>query len=233
MLVVKNLTITIKGRILLNAINCKLLPGRITAFIGKSGAGKTTLLKTMEGLIPIESGCIQIGDSTINSLSPQERSEKIGYVFQNFNLFPHYTVLKNCMDPLQVHGINPQEAKKRSLEVLEQLDMLSFANAYPHELSGGQQQRVAIARALCLKPKILLLDEPTASLDPLNTDLLVSILRNLAAQGLTIAISSQDMNFIRLILDRVYYLEAGEIQEYFDKEDGIKPGSYIEKFITN
>lgn len=233
MLVVKNLTITIKGRILLNAINCELLPGRITAFIGKSGAGKTTLLKAMIGLIPIESGLIQIRDSTINSLSPQERSEKIGYVFQNFNLFPHYTVLENCIDPLQVHGINMQAAKKRALEVLEQLDMLPLVNAYPHELSGGQQQRVAITRALCLKPKVLLLDEPTASLDPLNTELLVSILRILAAQGLTIAVSSQDMNFIRLILDRVYYLDAGKIQEYFDKEDKVKPGNYIEKFINS
>jgi ABC-type polar amino acid transport system ATPase subunit len=215
----------------LKSVSCSLIPGRITTFIGKSGAGKTTLLKSLIGLIPVKKGSITVNGKQINTLSFQQKSETIGYVFQEFNLFPHLSALHNCIDPLIVHGIPYDQAKQRAYALLQQLEMHYFIDKYPSELSGGQQQRVAIARALCLEPRVLLLDEPTASLDPLNTDLLVTILKNLAAQGLIIGLSSQDMNFVRKIFDRVYYMQSGEIAEFCDDIKTINNYPLITQFI--
>lgn len=216
MVSVNNLLVRIKNKTLLDSVSCSLQPGRITIFIGKSGAGKTTLLKSLVGLIPITEGQIVINGKQLKQLNDVQRCEEIGYVFQDFNLFPHFTVLENCTNPLLVHGMPPAQAQQRAFEILGELDMKDFIEKYPSELSGGQQQRVAIARALCLKPNVLLLDEPTASLDPFNTDILVAILQRLAAQGLTIGLSSQDMNFAKKIFDRIYYIESGKIIEFCD-----------------
>lgn len=215
MVIVKNLTVRAQGRTLLENVSCRLEPGRITSFIGKSGAGKTTLLRSImqNGSA---SGEIRINQVEVNALSLPERASQIGYVFQQFNLFINLTVIENCIDPLLVRGIAPLDARARAQKYLSMLDMMQYADAYPSMLSGGQQQRVAIARALCLEPSVLLLDEPTASLDPINSGLLVAILKTLAAQGFTIGLASQDMDFVRAIFDRVYYLEAGSIIEFCD-----------------
>jgi len=231
MVIVNKLVIKLQDQIVLKSVSCSLISGRITTFIGKSGAGKTTLLKSLVGLIPVADGSIVIGDKQIIALSNKQRSEQVGYVFQDFNLFPNFSVLQNCIDPLIVHGMKREQAEQRARQVLQQLDMQNFADKYPSELSGGQQQRIAIARALCLKPQILLLDEPTASLDPLNTDLLVDILKKLAAQGLTIGISSQDMSFVRKLFDRVYYLNAGEIVELCDDIKKMNSCPLISQFV--
>jgi polar amino acid transport system ATP-binding protein len=164
-------------------------------------------------------------------LSSSQRAEEIGYVFQDFNLFTHLSVLQNCIDPLLIRGMTNEHAQQRAHEVLRQFGMQDFVGAYPSQLSGGQKQRVAIARALCLQPKILLLDEPTASLDPINTDILVDILQKLAGQGLTIGVSSQDMSFVRKILDRIYYVQAGEIVEFCDEMNKLKSFPLITSFI--
>ena len=228
---VKNLTVSINNQTILNDVSCSLLPGRITCFIGKSGAGKTTLLKALVDLVPITEGEIVINNTQLNSLSYSKRSEEIGYVFQDFNLFSNLTVLQNCMDPLRVHGLNVNDAKKRALDTLEQLGMKDYRDKYPSELSGGQQQRVAIARSLCLNPRVLLLDEPTASLDPINTAQLVTILRALRANKLIIGISSQDMNFVKKIFDRVYYIEQGKIVELCDGIEYVNQCKAIQQFI--
>ena len=185
MVSIDKLIVKLQKQIVLKSVSCTLLPGRITTFIGKSGAGKTTLLKSLIGLFSSSEGTIAINGKQITSLSSKQRSEEIGYVFQDFNLFANLSVLQNCIDPMIVHGMAYDKAMQRALEILEQLEMQSFIDKYPKELSGGQQQRIAIARALCLNPRVLLLDEPTASLDPYNTDILVGILKKLAAQGLT------------------------------------------------
>jgi len=228
---VKNLTVSINNQTILNDVSCSLLPGRITCFIGKSGAGKTTLLKALVDLVYITEGEIVINNTQLNSLSYSKRSEEIGYVFQDFNLFSNLTVLQNCMDPLRVHGLNVNDAKKRALDTLEQLGMKDYRDKYPSELSGGQQQRVAIARSLCLNPRVLLLDEPTASLDPINTAQLVTILRALRANKLIIGISSQDMNFVKKIFDRVYYIEQGKIVELCDGIEYVNQCKAIQQFI--
>jgi ABC-type polar amino acid transport system ATPase subunit len=231
MVIVHDLTVQLQKQLVLRSVSCIFSAGRITACIGKSGAGKTTLLKTLAGLIPAPQGKMSINGKEITALSGKERSLELGYVFQDFNLFPHRSVLQNCMDPLQVHGMSLADAQQRSCEVLEQLGMRDFAHTYPTGLSGGQQQRVAIARALCLNPHVLILDEPTASLDPLNTEILVDILKRLAAQGLTIILSSQDMNLVRKIFDCVYYLEVGEIIEACDGIAMLTDDSLIAQFM--
>lgn len=244
MVKIKDLTVIIKNQIILNAINCTLEPGRITCFIGKSGAGKTTLLKTLANLIPINSGSITTDTQPPNT-NPTNNHPKyaqmpiktdVGYVFQHFNLFTNLTVLENCTDPLLVHAIDYPRAHQIALEQLTRLDMLPHINKYPAQLSGGQQQRVAIARSLCLNPAILLLDEPTASLDPINTDALVNILKSLVSGSLyghqlTIGISSQDMHFVNKILDRVYLIEAGTITDFCDSAQNLDNCPAIKQFI--
>lgn len=210
---VNGVTLLLQQQTILKSISCTLAPGKITVFLGESGAGKTTLLTSIIGLTPIEQGSITINHREITALSNLEKSQEIGYVFQNFNVWPHLTVAENCIDPLLVHGVALEEAQDRAFTILTKLGMQQHANKYLHALSGGQQQRVAIARALCLKPKVLLLDEPTASLDPITTDSLITILQQLAAEGLTLALTSQDMIFVKKIWDVIYYLEDGSIVE--------------------
>ena len=233
MVSINKLIVKLQKQVVLKSVSCTLLPGRITTFIGKSGAGKTTLLKSLIGLFSSSGGIIAINGTQITSLSSKQRSEEIGYVFQDFNLFANLSVLQNCIDPMIVHGMAYDKAMQRALEILEQLEMQNFIDKYPKELSGGQQQRIAIARALCLNPRVLLLDEPTASLDPHNTDILVDILKKLASQGLTIGLSSQDMSFVRKVFDRVYYMQAGEIVEFCDGMEKINSCSSIVKFLKH
>ena len=232
MVIANNITVILNGQTVVDTVSCTLTPGRITTFIGKSGAGKTTLLKAFSGLIKIARGNITINQKQLNDLSPKERSQEIGFVFQEFNLFAHLSALQNCIDPLIVQGMPYDQAEKRAREVLQELDIQELMKKYPQELSGGQQQRVAIARALCLKPRILLLDEPTASLDPENTNILVSILQKLASQGLTLGISSQDMSFTRKIFDSVYYIQTGTITEYCPDKESLKKCPTIAEFIA-
>lgn len=195
-------------------VSCVFPSGKISTIIGESGVGKTTLLKTIVGLIPLHHGSISIDQRDITTVNTQQRAELIGYVFQEFNLFRHLTALDNCIDPLRVHGFSYEEAHARAVHELTALGMMQYADKYPSALSGGQKQRIAIARALCLNPKILLLDEPTASLDPKNTQRLVTILRNLTQQGLTVILSSQDMPFVQHIADTIYLVSNGTIQAY-------------------
>ncbi len=217
MVTVNNITVKTNNNTLLQDVSCTLTPGSITSFIGKSGTGKTTLLTTIAGLTKTTTGII-----TTNT-------KHIGYVFQDFNLFPHLTVLENCIDPLLVSGLTPHDAKERAIFVLKELDMQNFVNKYPNQLSGGQRQRVAIARALSLKTSVLLLDEPTASLDPINTEILVTLLQQLASQGFTIGLSSQDMSFVQKIFDRIYFIDTGKIIEFCDNKDNVP--SSIKDFL--
>lgn len=231
MVTVNKINIYVQGQKIVDGISATIAPGHITSFIGKSGAGKTTLLKAIAGLIRTTSGTILVNDQQLITLSSRQRAEKIGYVFQDFNLFPHLTVQENCIDPLRVHGKSYAQAETLALAMLLKLNMDGYAHKYPHELSGGQQQRVAIARALCLQPMVLLLDEPTASLDPINTDVLVTLLKSLAAQGLTIGLSSQDMHFVRKVFDHVYYVESGTIIEFCNDSTQLQNYPAISNFM--
>jgi ABC-type polar amino acid transport system ATPase subunit len=216
-------------------ISCVIPEKRITTIIGKSGAGKTTLLRCFIGLEKDYLGTITVDGKTINVLSSQERAKGVGFVAQSFNLFPNMTALENCMQPMiVVLQQSKEEARAKAMEMLARLEMASFCDVYPNKLSGGQQQRVALARALCMGPKVILFDEPTSALDPANTANLATLLQSLCKQGITVVISSQDMTFVRMIVDRVYLMEAGQIVESFDIEKGkqLPPESKIYSFLS-
>jgi ABC-type polar amino acid transport system ATPase subunit len=205
--------------IILDNISLVCNPGEITCLLGPSGAGKTTLLRTIAQLHDNYYGSIMINEKDIKTFMPVERSAMVGLVFQHFNLFPHLTVMQNCMQPMMVVQAIPSEtAQQRVCAILTDLNIGHLASYYPAQLSGGQQQRVAIARALCLSPRILLLDEPTSALDPSNGILLQKLLRRLADQGFTIIVSSHDMHFVQGILDRGYLIEEGKISQSFDAD---------------
>ena len=233
MIIIKNVTIQLQKKNIVSNLSCSIEPGRITTFMGGSGAGKTTLLRSIIGLLIADKGTIIVNGHDLNDLSMKVRSEEIGYVFQDFNLFDNMTVLENCIDPQLLHDVTYQEAYDRAVGLLKELDMYSFLERYPSQLSGGQKQRIAIVRALCLRPKVLLLDEPTASLDPLNTEVLVVILKKLAKQGLTIALSSQDMGFVSKVFDRIYYLANGFLVEECDTKSDLNACPLIKKFLEH
>lgn len=222
MITVKTLTLTQNSdsmKPILKNISCKIPNGRITLFIGKSGAGKTSLLKCIAQLQTAYKGSIECNGINISTLSPQERVKQIGFVFQHFNLFPHMNALNNCINPLMhVAGLSQEEASNMAYEKLELLGMKEFAASYPNQLSGGQQQRIAIARALCLNPKFLLFDEPTSALDPENSKALQLIIKDLSKQGISIAIASHDMAFVKDLADSIYFLDNGSIQEVYDQK---------------
>lgn len=233
MVTVNNLTVKIDAQTVINSISMQCNTGTITTLIGNSGAGKTTLLKSIAGLIPTTDGTITVDEQQLNRLSPQKRAEYVGYLFQEFNLFIHLTVLENCIDPLLVHGISYQDSYARAITLLKELGMIDCKDRYPSQLSGGQQQRAAIARALCLNPKFLLLDEPTASLDPLNTDILVNVLKSLAQKGFTIILSTQDMSFVKKIADRIYFMQAGRLIETCESISAVDNAPQIKAWLSN
>src|SRR3989338_9067907 len=146
MILVHNLQVLLRKKLVLDQVSCVLEPGRITCFIGKSGAGKTTLLKTLVNLIKPETGKILVNTHELSMLTPRERSEQIGYVFQDFNLFEQMNVLENCIDPQLVHGKSYEQAKEKALNLLREFDLEELCTYRTIELSGGQKQRVAIIR---------------------------------------------------------------------------------------
>lgn len=224
-----------QSSLILKEVSFELKKGRITTFMGPSGAGKTTLLKCIANLHSHYEGIITYEGEDIKTLSPVDRASAIGVVLQQFHLFPHLSVLKNCTYALlNVIGLKETEAERRAIEILDILGMRSFMHSFPSQLSGGQQQRIAIARALVLQPKILLLDEPTSALDPESKKSLESLLLDLNATGITIAISSHDMPFIRKIMDDVYFLEKGELIEKWDREtDNLESKEKIKEFLKH
>lgn len=218
---------------ILKGISFELKKGRITTFMGHSGAGKTTLLKCIANLHSHYEGVIAFQGLNVKGLNPIERVSKIGFVHQQFHLFPHFTVLKNCTFALETAlGMDPVNAKARTLEILNALKIEKLSLAFPSTLSGGQQQRAAIARALVLQPKVLLLDEPTSALDPESKKHLESLLLDLKQSGITIALSSHDMPFIRKMRDYVYFMEHGELVEEWDSQlEELSTKTKIKQFL--
>lgn len=219
----------------LDEVSFALRPGRITIFMGPSGAGKTTLLKCIANLHFSYEGIIDYNGQDLKRLTSIERASTVGFVLQQFHLFPHFTALQNCTLALvEILHLSEKEAEEKVNEILHSLGMSSFAHAFPSQLSGGQQQRIAIARALALSPKALLLDEPTSSLDPESKKSLEALLLELSGQGITIGLSSHDMPFIRKMMDYVYFMEKGAIVEEWDhKTEELASKEKISRFLSH
>ncbi len=196
------------GRAILDGLDLGVQRGEPFAIAGPSGSGKTTLLFAVAGLSRPDGGTIEVGGVSLEGLAPRERAERVGIVFQDYQLFPHLTALENaCLAP-RLHGLEGYEA--RVLELFEALGLSELAHRAPHELSGGQKQRVAIARTLALRPEVVLFDEPSAALDPQTTDELATRLRGLSHETQVIVVS-HDLPFLERCCTRGLRLEGGRI----------------------
>ncbi|MFJ9952226.1 amino acid ABC transporter ATP-binding protein [Kitasatospora sp. NPDC091207] len=188
----------------------------VTALIGASGSGKSTLMRCANLLERIDDGAIFLDGEEITDPRTDEDAvrRRIGVVFQAYNLFPHMTVLENVtLAPRRVHGRPRAEAEAGALELLDRLGLAAKAREYPDRLSGGQQQRVAIVRALATGPRLLLLDEITAALDPVLVGEVLAVVRDLKEQGMTMVVSTHEMGFAREVADQVCFLEDGVVLE--------------------
>ena len=209
----------------LRGVSMQVSRGEVVAIIGRSGSGKSTLLRCLNHLETIDSGSILIDNqamvTTVDGRAQYVKEKalrglclKMGLVFQDYNLFPHYSVLKNLVMPQRmVLSRSRQEAELYAMSLLEKVGLAQKATEYPCNLSGGQCQRVAIARALAMNPEILCFDEPTSALDPQLTQEVLSVIRQLAAEKRTMIVVTHEMNFARDVADRVIYMANGEVVE--------------------
>ncbi len=226
MLEVKNLSKSFGQLKVLKDISFNVEKGEVVAVIGPSGSGKSTLLRCINQLEKASGGEIRICGMDMlvknnkgktvyaDSKTLRDIRLKIGLVFQNFNLFPHFSVLRNITEaPVRVLKQGKADVEKTAMRLLEKMGLADKAKSYPCELSGGQQQRVSIARALALNPEMLFFDEPTSALDPELTGEILKVIRELAADGMTMVIVTHEMAFARDVADHVIFMEGGVIVE--------------------
>ncbi|MDR1240607.1 MAG: ATP-binding cassette domain-containing protein [Oscillospiraceae bacterium] len=213
MIIVKNLFKKIKNNLILNNINFEVKKSESVFIVGHSGAGKSTLLRCINLLEKFNSGEIFLENRSISEINIIRLRQKIGMIFQNFNLFPHMTVKQNLMLAPEKLGIkSKKDCEIQAMELLESVSLGEKINFYPAKLSGGEKQRVAIMRAVALNPKVLLIDEPTSALDPEKTSEISLILKKLNYENeITTITVTHDMNFAKSTADRVIFMQKGEI----------------------
>jgi polar amino acid transport system ATP-binding protein len=200
----------------LRDINQQVAAGEVVVVCGPSGSGKSTLIRTVNRLEEIQDGNIRIRGEEVHGSRKQLNAlrSRVGFVFQQFNLFPHMSVLDNVMvGPTTVLGRSKAEAASKGRELLAKVGLAHKADAMPLQLSGGQQQRVAIARALAMEPPVMLFDEPTSALDPEMVGEVLQVMKNLAAEGMTMICVTHEMGFAREVADRIWFMDAGEVLE--------------------
>jgi polar amino acid transport system ATP-binding protein len=213
------------NELVLNDLSLTVKEHTATVLIGASGSGKSTLLRCINLLETIDDGQIFLDGQEISDplISVDEVRRKLGMVFQSFNLFPHKTVLENItLSPIKVHGIAPDQARDQAMVLLKRFDLADKADQYPDRLSGGQQQRVAIIRSLAVNPRVLLLDEITSALDPVLVNEVLSIVRDLKHDGMTMVLATHEMGFATQVADEVCFLESGLILERGSAEQVLK-----------
>ena len=209
------------NQIIFSNLSLEIKKGEVVVVLGPSGCGKSTLLRCMNGLESIQAGEILLEDEMISNQHKKMHlvRQKIGMVFQSYELFPHLNVLQNItLGPIKAQNRDKVEVVKEAEQLLERVGLLEKKNAYPHQLSGGQKQRAAIVRALCMKPEILLFDEVTAALDPEMVREVLDVMLSLAKEGSTMVIVTHEMQFARAIADRIIFLDEGQIIEESDPE---------------
>ena len=217
---------------LFKGMNLEVAKGSVVALIGPSGSGKSTLLRCINGLEIFQGGCISVDSEKLYGVNEQSYNSaqevrtvkkvrrKVGMVFQQFNLFPHMSVLHNItVSPTLVLGVDQAEAASNAISLLKKVHLEKKAESYSGQLSGGEQQRVAIARALAMKPKAMLFDEPTSSLDPEMIEEVLLVIKDLVLEGMTTVIATHEMGFARDVSTHVVFLEKGEIVECGSPEE--------------
>lgn len=222
MISVKNLCKSFGDHQVLKDINEHIAPGEKIVIIGPSGSGKSTFLRCMNLLERPTSG--QVIFDGIDITDPKTDINKVrqhmGMVFQHFNLFPHKTIMENItLAPVRLKLMKPEEAREEALKLLKLVNLEEKADAYPGQLSGGQKQRIAIVRSLAMKPKMMLFDEPTSALDPEMVGEVLEVMKNLADQGMTMAVVTHEMGFAREVGTRVMFMDEGRILEQGTPED--------------
>lgn len=232
---------------ILKGISFSVEKGEVLSIIGPSGSGKSTMLRCISQLETVSDGTISICGKTLvkNGIYADKKDRhdiilKSGLVFQNFNLFPHYSVLKNVVDPqVQVLKKTNEDAEETAIELLKRMGLGEKIKNYPCELSGGQQQRVSIARALALKPEVLLFDEPTSALDPELTGEILAVIKELAAEKMTMVVVTHEMAFARDISSKIIFMDGGVIVEQGDPVEIInhpkteRMQAFLSRFASN
>ena len=222
MIKVKNLKKQFGNNVVLKDISVAIEKGEVVSVIGPSGSGKSTFLRCINGLEEFDGGHIFVDneDMADKNLNIDKLREKIGMVFQSFNLFPHLTVLENIiLAPVTLKKMHKEEAKIKAKELLKKVGLQEKADFYPSSLSGGQKQRVAIARALAMNPEAILFDEPTSALDPEMVGEVLQVMKSLAKDGITMVVVTHEMGFAREVCDRVIFMADGEIVEQGNPND--------------
>ena len=219
---VKNLKKQFGNHLVLDGISTDIRSGEVVVVIGPSGSGKSTFLRSLNLLEKPTSGQILFegADITDPKCDMNLHRQKMGMVFQQFNLFPHMTVLKNItLAPVKTGKLSPAEADKKALELLKRVGLPDKANSYPDMLSGGQKQRIAIARAMAMEPDVMLFDEPTSALDPEMVGEVLTIMQELAKSGMTMVVVTHEMGFAREVGSRILFIDQGRIQEENNPEE--------------
>lgn len=200
----------------LRGVDLSVERGEVVVIMGPSGSGKSTFIRTFNALEEFQKGSIQVDgmelSNDVRNIDAIRR--EVGMVFQQFNLFPHLTVLENLtLAPVMVRRRQRQEVEREALELLDRVGIAAQAHKHPGQLSGGQQQRVAIARSLCMEPKVMLFDEPTSALDPENVQEVLEVMQELAAEGMTMVVVTHELRFARKVATRVVLMAEGQIVE--------------------
>ncbi len=215
-ILVKNLKKNFGSLEVLKKISLEVAEGEVVCLIGPSGSGKSTFLRCLNRLEKITAGEVNVDGHPISdpNININRVRENIGMVFQHFNLFPHLTVRENItLAPVELKKMDKENASKKAVELLERVGLADKADSYPGQLSGGQKQRVAIARALAMNPDIMLFDEPTSALDPEMVGEVLEVMKQLAADGMTMVVVTHEMGFAREVADRVIFMDDGYIVE--------------------
>jgi glutamate transport system ATP-binding protein len=226
--------------VVLDGIDLTIDRGEVVVIAGPSGSGKSTMLRCINGLETVDEGDVRFDGQSVSRAGKalNRLRAEIGMVFQQFNLFAHKTVMENVtLAPIRVKGLSKQEAHDRGMRLLERVGISEKADAYPADLSGGQQQRVAIARALAMEPKLMLFDEPTSALDPEMIREVLDVMRDLARDGMTMAVVTHEMGFAREVCDRIVFIDDGHIveqappKEFFEAAQSERARDFVDKII--
>ena len=213
---IKDLCKSFGDNLVLDHISTEIRKGEVVVIIGPSGSGKSTFLRSLNLLEEPTGGSISF--EGLNITDPKcninKYRQKIGMVFQHFNLFPHKTILENMtLAPMKLLKKTKEEAESQAMELLKRVGLEEKASAYPSQLSGGQKQRIAIVRSLCMDPDVILFDEPTSALDPEMVGEVLNVMRDLAKQGMTMAVVTHEMGFAKEVGTRVIFIDEGQIKE--------------------